>query len=466
MGLLDIFTGNRHQEDEFIADSNIMNIKSENRSNQAFMDSIKNGEQVGNGISVTESNVLKIPSANACIEIITGSIASLDVDLFKKNVDGDIEKILLDKRLFLLNNEPNEIQSAYNFKKALAKDFLLQGKAFTKVEWNKNEVQELHNLPARRVTLNKFYEGYLTKYNVKYQADSGSFDFDADEVMTMFKDTNNGIDSVGLLTTGRDIFKIALAELQYSENVMSNGALPIGILSTAGRLSKEAVTKLRNSWQNLYSRGSKTAASTVVLEEGMTYTPISLSPQALDLSGARKTTTAEVARLFNVPLSLVDASANKYNSLTQNNLHYLQYCLFPIIVAMENAFNKYLLLEDEKQEYFFKFDTSAILQSTDQEKFEAMNTAVSSGLISINEARNRMNMNSIDNNFFKWTLGAVLYNPDNDNVVIPNLGMATTLEKMKEKQEVNLGKDILEQEKMQKELNENGQDSNDIGNDN
>ena len=465
MGLLGIFTSKNYEE-EIIADSNIMNIKSENRSNQAFMDSVQQGQVGGNGISVSEDSVLKIPSANCCLEIITGSIATLDVELYKRNIDGDIEKVLGDKRLFLLNNEPNEIQSAYNFKKALAKDFILQGKAFTKVEWSKNEVQELHNLPATRVTLNKYYDGYKTKYNVKYQAEGGGFDFDADEVMCMFKDSANGIDSVGLLTTGRDIFKIALAELQYSENVMSNGALPIGILSTTGRLSKEAVTKLRNSWQNLYSRGSKTAASTVVLEEGMKYEPISLSPQALDLSGARKTTTAEVARLFNVPLSLVDASANKYNSLVQNNLHYLQYCLFPIITAMENAFNKYLLLEDEKQEYFFKFNTSAVLQSTDQEKFEALNTAVSSGLLSVNEARNKLNMNALDNNFFKWTLGAVLYNPENDDVVIPNLGMATTLEKMKETQEANLNKTVLESEKIQKEIEENGQDINSITNDN
>lgn len=374
--------------------------------------------------TITLEKVEAIPAVQTCTNIICGTIASLPIYLYRELENGDIEKINNDRRVFLLNDEPNPIINGFNFKKQLVKDYLFYGTGYGKIDWKNNEVQELWLLEADKVSTKKYYmDGYKLQAELTYNGQDGAVELDVDEMLMILKDSADGLTSKGLLETGKGTFNIALSENEYTKNVFSRGALPIGILKTSGRLSKEAIIKLRNSWQNLYS-GVKNSASTVVLEEGLDYTPVSLNPNDLDLTNSKKNSISEICRLFGIPESLVNAQSNKYGSVSQNNLHFLQYCLSPILTSIENSLNKSLLLEDEKAEgYFFAFDTSEVLRTTEKEKYEAIQIALSSGIMSINEARQRINMNKISKNFFRWTIGNVLYDPDRDEMIIPNMGI-------------------------------------------
>ncbi|MGL5624104.1 phage portal protein, partial [Cetobacterium sp.] len=107
-----------------------------------------------------------------------------------------------------------------------------------------------------------------------------------------------------------------------------------------------------------------------------------------------------------------------------DNIAFLQYTLSPIIVSIENALNKDMLLEDEKEKgFFFQFDTSEILKTTEKEKFEAIKMSLDSGVITINEARQKINKKPVKDDVMKWSLGAVLYNPENGSMMIPNMGI-------------------------------------------
>lgn len=407
---------------DFLKEDNIT-VKEDRHceSNMTQINSLLGRKEEGLNVHKVES----IPAVQACSNLICGTIASLPVYLYQENSNGDITRVFGDKREHLLNNEPNAIQNAYNFKKSLVKDYLFHGVGACKVEWQQNEVVELWGLRGDRITVTKYHtDGYKLQADVKYSGDNGLVTFAPDELIMILKDSHDGLTSVGLLQTGAETFKIALSEYEYTKNVFNRGALPIGILKTTGRLSKDAIAKLKASWQNLYGQGSRTAASTIVLEEGLDYTPVSLNPQDLDLTNSKKNSTSEICRLFGVPESLINSNANKYGSVSQNNLHFLQYGLNSILTSIENSLNKNLLLETEKDEgFFFAFDTSEVLRTTEKEKYESLQLALNSGIISINEARQKINMNKIDKNFFRWTIGNVLYNPDNDEMIIPNLGI-------------------------------------------
>lgn len=390
-------------------------------SNIANINALLGRKEDGLSLEKIES----IPAVQACTNLICGTIASLPIYLYKENDNGDIERIFGDRRETLLNNEPNPIQNAYNFKKSMVRDYLFHGTGACKIEWENNQVVELWGLRGERITVMKYHtDGYKLQADIKYSGESGMVTFAPDELIMILKDSHDGVSSRGLLKTGRETFKIALSEYEYTKNVFNRGALPIGILKTSGRLSKDAIVKLKSSWQNLYGQGSKTAASTIVLEEGLDYTPVSLNPQDLDLTNSKRNSTSEICRLFGVPESLINSDANKYGSVSQNNLHFLQYGLNSILTSMENSLNKNLLLEAEKEEgYFFAFDTSEVLRTTEKEKYESLQIALNSGIISLNEARQKINMNKIDKNFFRWTIGNVLYNPDTDEMIVPNMGI-------------------------------------------
>lgn len=387
--------------------------------------------------NVSEDNVLKIPTVKACIEIICGTIAQLPVYLYKETDDGSVEKVE-DYRCRFLNDEPNEFQTGYSFKRNIVKDFLLHGTSYNYVERQGNTVTELRNLRASSVRVDKYIkDGFrIVDADIHVMAvEDGRIVRDEQnkakllttlkpyECIIVLGDSIDGVTSTGILKRGEEVFKIALEEKEYTSSIYQNGALPLGVLKTTGRLTQSAIDRLKASWQSLYT-GGKNAGKTVVLEEGLDYSPVSLKPGDLLLSENRKDTISDICKLFNMPESLIDVTKIKYGSLEQNNIHFLQYTLSPIITAIELGFNKSLLLEDEKSSgYFFAFDTSEVLRSTDREKYEAVKVALDGGIMSVNEARYKLNLPSIKDNVMKWTLGAVLYYPETGEMKIPNMGI-------------------------------------------
>lgn len=385
--------------------------------------------------TVSEENVMKIPTVKACVELISSTIAQLPIYLYRETEDGSVERIPEDYRVLLLNEEPNELQTGYNFKKTMVVDYLFYGRTYNVVEKEGNTVTELVNLRSKNVKVVKYIQnGYkVVDADIQILASEQGHTLGGKkkiigtlkpyDCIIALNQSSDGITSEGLLEYGKDVFKVALEEKQYTSSIYQNGSLPLGVLKTSGRLTQKAIDKLKSSWQMLYS-GAKNAGKTVILEEGLDYQAVSLKPGELLLTDNRKDTISDICKLFNLPESLVDVTKIKYGSLEQNNIHFLQYTLSPIITSIENGINKALLLEEEKKSgYFFAFDTSEVLRSTDREKYEAVKVALDGGIMSINEARYKLNLPSIKDDIMKWSLGAVLYYPATGEMKIPNMGI-------------------------------------------
>lgn len=432
-----------------------------------FFDFMKSNEteerNVGTGTSITslfnpeqsigEDVVLKIPTVQSCYELIAGTIAQLPVYLYRETEDGSVDKISDDYRNSLLNDEPNEFQSAYGMKKQMVKDYLFRGATYSYVERNGNEILEITTLNSSDIIVDKYIkDGFRVvdadiKVMGKQEGRQGNGKNDKKPLQILkpydciiaLKDSSDGLTSKGILDYGKDVFQVALEEKKYTSGIYKNGALPIGVLKTTGRLTQGAVDKLKASWQSLYS-GSSNAGKTVILEEGLDYSPVSLKPGDLLLTDNRKDVISDICKLFNLPESLIDVTKIKYGSLEQNNIHFLQYTLSPILTALENGLNRALLLEDEKKHgYFFAFDTSEVLRSTDKEKYDSVKVALDGGIMSINEARYKLNLPKIKDDVMKWSLGAVLYYPETGEMKIPNMGIgiegAENKDVVKEKEE-------------------------------
>lgn len=375
---------------------------------------------------ITEDQAMKIPSVVACVELIAGSIAQLPVYLYRENEKGEVIKIPNDRRVRLLNHEPNEIMNGYSFKKRVVKDYLFYGTSYTKKEMARNEILELYPFDMKNINVTKYLiNGYKHDADIKlmnyHSSDGATAVFKPHELLMILKDSEDGITSQGVLNFGADILLLAMNESEYSSNILRNGALPIGVIKSGGRLSKDAINKLRAGWESLYS-GSKNSGRTVILEEGLEYSPISLKPNDLQLVDGRKITIAEIARLFNVPESMLNADANKYASNEQNNLHFLQYTLSPIMTSIEASLDKSLLLEEEKEKgYYFRFDTSEILRTTEKERIESAVEGLKGGVTSLNETRAKLDLPKLDDNYFMWSLGNVLFNPDTNEMFVPNM---------------------------------------------
>ncbi|UTT42276.1 phage portal protein [Exiguobacterium aurantiacum] len=363
-------------------------------------------------VKVREEDVLKIPTVYAAVELITSSISQLPIYLYQEQSNHSVDRVQ-DERVDYLNHDANEVETGQTLKKKIVQDFLLRGRAYL---YKKNG--SLHHLSAKSMSEELYTEDNITVAHKRYQYSglSSNVEIPSEQLIVI----DSGTD--GLLVNSDKLFNTALSQLKYEENLLSNGALPTGVLKAGTRLTEQAINRLRKGFDALYS-GTENTGKTMILEDGLEFSKFSFSPDELSLHQSKSTITSEIARVFNVPESMLNSTANKYASLEHNNLQFLQNCIGPIITAIESALDKNYLQSGEKLlGYFFRFDTSELLRTTEAEKVKTVSQALEKGLISFNEARHRLDLQGIEEDYFVLGLGQVLKKVSDDSMLVLNIG--------------------------------------------
>ena len=374
---------------------------------------------------ISEEQAMSIPAVSAAVNLISSSVAKLPIELKKIDSDGNIEKVEDDYRLFLLNDEPNESQYASTLKKRMTIDYLFYGASFlyTERKNRSNKIKSIHRLPVEKVNIErKKKDGYIDSYSIYLDGERKNM-FKTIDIITMLKDTEDGFEPRGILDTGYKTLSNSLSEIEYSSSILKNGSLPLAVLKAANRLSDDVIKRIKRDWANSYT-GESSAGKTVFLEEGLEYETISLNPNELELTESKKGSLADIARLFNIPESMINSSANKYNSNEENNILFLQYTLEPILINMQKALNKTLLLESEKtSKYYFEFDTSEIMTITEKERAEIAQILSNTSSVTQNEIRQLLGRPKLEKDYMFLSQGKVFYNTETGKAFNPNLGV-------------------------------------------
>lgn len=368
---------------------------------------------------ITEEMLLTIPSARMACELITSTIAQLPIYEYTES-NSQMQKIE-NSSVVEMFEKPNRYETFYSLKKKLVQDYLLYGKAYL---YHKNN--ELVYLFARDMEERKFTEDGISfsRKEFIYNSYQGEVTLPEHEVIVIDSSSN------GLLVDGGEIFSLALAQMTYESSLMSSGALPTGVLKASSRLTEPAIKRLRESWANLYS-GSSKAGKTIVLEEGLDYQQITLNPNDLMFNESKKSVDSAIAKLFSIPESMIDPSANKYASNEANRISFYQNTISPIITAFEEAFSS--ILDNGN---FLRFSTEEILRATEEERVKNTTELFEKGLIDLNESRYRLDLPKVEDseNYKLFSLGSVIQHDDN-TISIPNLGIykGERLEKLNDK---------------------------------
>lgn len=362
---------------------------------------------------INESQAIQIPSVKAAVDLISNSISTLPIYLYQEVNESDIRKVQ-DDRVSTINHSSNKIDTAQVLKKKIVTDYLLHGRAFVYKKDGK-----LFHLEANKVDVHEFTEDGFTVSRREFVY-NGFKTVTLDESEVIVVDSG----SLGVLIHGEKVLRTALSQLDYSSSLLENAAVPTGILKSASRLTETAINRLREAWNSLYV-GSRKTGKTIILEEGLEFSPLSMRPDELQLTESNKQIVSEISKLFNIPESMINSAANKYNSLEQNSVQFLRNTLAPIITSIENAFDKNLLDEAEQIDgYYFRFDTSEILRTTEETKIKAISEAFNKGIISFNQAATKLDLPKEEKDFRLLSIGNVMKYEDGQMVYL-NLGPQT-----------------------------------------
>ena len=203
----------------------------------------------------------------------------------------------------------------------------------------------------------------------------------------------DGLVGYSPIAMAKNSIGVGLACEEYGAKFFANGAAPSGVLENPGTIKD--ITRLRESWNAIYG-GSKNAGKVAILEEGMHYSPISISPNEAQFLETRKFQVDEIARIFHVPPHMIgDLERSTFSNIEQQSLEFVKYTLNPWVCRWEQALTRSLLSPKEKLEYSIKFNVDGLLRGDYQSRMNGYAVGRQNGFLSANDVRELENMEKI-----------------------------------------------------------------------
>ncbi|WOC31880.1 MULTISPECIES: phage portal protein [Caproicibacterium] len=351
------------------------------------------------GKLVTERSAMQMTAVYACVRILSEAIAELPLHLYRYKEGGGKEKAIGHPLYLLLHDEPNPEMSSFVFRETLMTHLLLWGNAYAQIIRNgKGQVIALYPLMPNKMTVNRDTNGQL--YYQYQRSSDEAHTMKGSMVILQPSDVLHipGLGFDGLvgyspIAMAKNAIGLAIATEEYGSKFFANGAAPSGVLEHPGTIKNPS--KVRESWQQTFG-GSANSNKIAVLEEGMKYTPISISPEQAQFLETRKFQINEIARIFRVPPHMVgDLEKSSFSNIEQQSLEFVKYTLDPWVIRWEQSIQRRLLTPDEKKAYFVKFNVEGLLRGDYASRMTGYATARQNGWMSANDIRELENLDRI-----------------------------------------------------------------------
>ena len=350
------------------------------------------------GKAVTERSAMQMTAVYSCVRILSEAVAGLPLHLYRYNDSGSKEKAVDHPLYRLLHDEPNPEMSSFVFRETLMTHLLLWGNAYAQIIRNgKGEIISLYPLMPNKMTVERDESGHLyysyQRSNDEAIGESGRVILKPSDVLHIPGLGFDGLVGYSPIAMAKNAIGLAIATEEYGAKFFANGAAPSGVLEHPGTLKDPS--KIRVAWQSQFG-GSQNSGKVAVLEEGMKYTPISISPEQAQFLETRKFQINEIARIFRVPPHMVgDLEKSSFSNIEQQSLEFVKYTLDPWVVRWEQSIMRSLLSPTEKSEYFVKFNLEGLLRGDYQSRMNGYAIGRQNGWMSANDIRELENLDLI-----------------------------------------------------------------------
>ena len=341
---------------------------------------------------------MQMTAVYACVRILSEAIAGLPVHLYHYTETGSKEKAVGHPLYFLLHDEPNPEMTSFVFRETMMTHLLLYGNAYSQIIRNgKGEVIGLYPLMPNRMTVDRDEKGQIYYQYQVSDSDAptmkeGTVNLKKEDVLHIPGLGFDGLVGYSPIAMAKNAIGLSIATEEYGAKFFANGATPGGILEYPGTVKDP--DRVRDSWNKGFN--GRNSHKVAILEEGMKYTPISISPNEAQFLETRKFQIDEIARIFRVPPHMVgDLEKSSFSNIEQQSLEFVKYTLEPWLMRWEQSINRALLSANEKSAYFVKFNVDGLLRGDYQSRMNGYATARQNGWMSANDIRELENLDLI-----------------------------------------------------------------------
>lgn len=345
--------------------------------------------------SITPDNAVGVAAVYGAVSVISEAIGSLPLRLYRR---GDESRLPAENHPLhtVLHAQPNDHQSCQEFVEWMTAAMLLHGNSFARVtRGGDGQVRSLMPLANARVAILRKGDGIA---GFEYTDREGQREtlLPGDVFHLRHRAGPDPLVGLSPIQAARTAIEQAMAEAEHGVNTFKNGTRATGILSLPGKLKAEQRDSLRQSWSSQYA-GQANAGKTVLLEEGATFTPVSMSLEDADWVKSRQFTVQEVARIFKVPPPLLaDLGNTNYSNAVQMNRWFVTHCLGRHMSAWEGAISRQLLTEAGRRIYQPEFSAEGLLRGDTDARAAFYASGINAGWLMPSEARKLENLPAID----------------------------------------------------------------------
>ena len=343
-----------------------------------------------NGYSTYKtSNAMALSAVYRCVEVITNSVASLPVKLYRTDEKG-FKYEMHNNLSFILSKKPTGKINAFTFYKLIVKDILLQGNAYALILRNgKGEIIGLQYIQAGLVS--PIDRGDRIEYQV-----TGIKGFVRQEDILHFMNyTDNGVYGISVLTHARRTLGIADYGENASENFYKSGGCTTGFLKFDGPSSGKQREEILSAWNQATGGVRNQPNGIPVLPANVNYTQLSVNPADAQLLESREFSIVEICRFFGVsPTKCFDLTHASYNNSEMAELAFLNDTLRPLLTKIEMEMETKLFKPEDG--YDIKFDVSELLRTDKKSQAEYFTKLFNLGVLSPNDIRKELDMDEIE----------------------------------------------------------------------
>ncbi len=352
------------------------------------------------GEEIDREKVLMIPAVSSAVGLICDSFAMIPFKLYKKTTKEGKKQTteVEDERVNIINYDTGDTLDGFQFKKAIAEDYLLGKGGYAYINKRKNSFIGLNYVQENKVLFERNTDSIFKNYNILVDGNI----YRPYEFLKILRNTKNGAYGTGYTKEISKSLETAYKRIIYDLELMRTGGNKKGFLRAQKHLDEKGMSTLKSQWNDYFAGNS----SCVILNDGMEFQEASNTSVENQLNEKNKTFSEEVKEIFHIG---------------KTNEDFLKNAIMPLATAFCTALNRDFLLEKEKKSYYFAPDYTELIRCTIKERYEAYKTAIESGFKTRNEVRYLEGDDALDGlDMINIGLGDVLFDPKTRQIYTPN----------------------------------------------
>jgi len=352
------------------------------------------GSKAASGESVSEDSTRRVAVAWRCIDLLS-SLGTYPCKYYSRQSDGGKEELPDDALYSVLHDMFNPDMTAVEGWEMMFGHAALRHNAYAQiVRDTRDDVRELWPLNPSRMVVERAGGRLAYRYT---ETGGNERVFPAKEIFHLRGPMSDGLVGTSPLSYGVDVVGLRQSQVKQASGMFKDGLRIPFVWVFPGKFKDNQKRKETEAALNDAYGGADNAGKAPLLEQGLDLKSVGMTAEDAEALNQAKLSLNEICRYYGVPphkaYILTDAT---YSNIEEQNTDWVVDTARAWYERAEAVIRKSLVPAAERRTRFAEFNMDAMLRGNTEDRWNANQIAIQTGVASINDIRKRENMNPVE----------------------------------------------------------------------